>query len=84
MPPKRTHNPDDVHPSLKDKLHTLQASNSRGGRRNGATSVMNGSGLKEVDNASTNSGNTSVDLSSSGNVRRASLPVPSPGSPWIC
>lgn len=69
MPPKRTHNTDDALPSLKDKLHTLQTSNARGGRRNGATSIMNGSGLKEVDNASTNSGNTSVDLSSSGNIK---------------
>jgi histone deacetylase complex subunit SAP30 len=68
MPPKRNHD-DAAHSSLKDKLQNLQGSNARGGRRNGPN-AMNGSSLKEVDNASTNSGQTSTDLSSSGNVSR--------------
>jgi hypothetical protein len=84
MPPKRTHNPDEAHTSLKDKLQNLQGSNARGGRRNGAAGAVNGSGLKEVDNASTNSGHTSVDLSSSGNVRCASFPISLHASPWLC
>ena len=71
MPPKRTHAHDEAHTSLKDKLQNLQGSNARGGRRNGGPNVANGSALKEVDNASTHSGQTSTDLSSSGNVRRA-------------
>jgi hypothetical protein len=71
MPPKRTHTHDEAHTSLKDKLQNLQGSNARGGRRTGGPHVANGSNLKEVDNASTNSGQTSTDLSSSGNVRRA-------------
>jgi len=60
MPPaKRTHEEPQ---SLKEKLHSLQASNGRG-RRNGTTNVANGSNLKEVmssngDNASTNSAQT--------------------------
>jgi histone deacetylase complex subunit SAP30 len=73
MPPKRTHAHDEAHASLKDKLQNLHGSNARGGRRNGGASALNGSSLKEVDNASTNSGQTSTDLSSSGNVRRALL-----------
>lgn len=58
MPPsKRTH---EDPASLKEKLHSLQATTARG-RRNGGTNVANGSHLKEVmsstaDNASTNSG----------------------------
>jgi histone deacetylase complex subunit SAP30 len=68
MPPKRNHD-DAAHNPLKDKLQNLQGSNARGGRRNGQN-VINGSSLKEVDNASTNSGQTSTDLSSSGNVSR--------------
>jgi hypothetical protein len=74
MPPKRTHPHDEAHASLKDKLQTLQGSNARGGRRNGGPTALNGSNLKEVDNASTNSGQTSTDLSSSGNVRHALVP----------
>lgn len=63
MPPKRTH--DEAQPaSLKEKLQHLQGTNARG-RRNGGANTINGSGLKEVDNASTNSGQTSSDLSSS-------------------
>lgn len=58
MPPKRS--TEDVL-TLKEKL---QNTNSRG-RRTGGT---NGSSLKEVDNASTNSGQTSNDLDTS-NVR---------------
>lgn len=73
MPPKRTHTHDEAHASLKDKLQSLQGPNARGGRRNNGVNVMNGSGLKEVDNASTNSGQTSTDVSSSGNVSRAPL-----------
>jgi len=69
MPPKRTH--DDAQTSLKEKLQTLQGTNARG-RRNGVTNAINGSSLKEVDNASTNSGQTSTDLSSS-NVSFAPL-----------
>lgn len=77
MPPKRTHNTDEAHTSLKDKLQNLQGPNARGVRRNGGPGAMNGSSLKEVDNASTNSGHTSTDLSSSGNVSRAPLLISS-------
>ena len=62
MPPKR--NPEDPPQNLKEKLQSLQSTNARG-RRNGGANTMNGSNLKEVDNASTNSGQTSNDLSSS-------------------
>ncbi|RII05836.1 hypothetical protein CUC08_Gglean009051 [Alternaria sp. MG1] len=72
MPPKRTHAHDEAHTSLKDKLQNLQGSNARGGRRNGGPNVANGSALKEVDNASTHSGQTSTDLSSSGNIKWSS------------
>ncbi|KAH9877046.1 hypothetical protein IAQ61_002407 [Plenodomus lingam] len=73
MPPKRTH--DEPQPgSLKEKLQHLQASNANArGRRNGGANTMNGSSLKEVDNASTNSGQTSHDSSSSSsNIKWAS------------
>ncbi|KAF2180618.1 hypothetical protein K469DRAFT_639633 [Zopfia rhizophila CBS 207.26] len=58
MPPKRSSPPREV--SLKEKLHSLQSTTPRG-RRNGATTLTNGSQLKEVmsstaDNTSTNSG----------------------------
>merc|ERR1712137_631222 len=43
-----------------------------GVRRNGGLGAMNGSSLKEVDNASTNSGHASTDLSSSGNIKWSS------------
>lgn len=58
MPPKR--NAEDVQ-TLKEKL---QSTNARG-RRNGGAHPANGSSLKEVDNASTNSGQTSNDLDTS-------------------
>ncbi len=58
MPPKR--NPEDVQ-TLKEKLHNTNAR----GRRTGGTQPTNGSSLKEVDNASTNSGQTSNDLDTS-------------------
>ena len=58
MPPKR--NTEDVQ-TLKEKLHNT---NTRG-RRTGGTHAANGSSLKEVDNASTNSGQTSNDLDTS-------------------
>jgi len=58
MPPKR--NTEDVQ-TLKEKL---QSTNARG-RRTGGTHPTNGSSLKEVDNASTNSGQTSNDLDTS-------------------
>lgn len=56
MPPKR--NPEDTQ-SLKAKLQDAR------GRRTGGATTLNGSTLKEVDNASTNSGATSSDQSSS-------------------
>jgi hypothetical protein len=61
MPPaKRNH--DDVQ-TLKEKL---QGSNARGRRTQGATSQpATSSALKEVDNASTNSGHTAHDTTSS-------------------
>lgn len=62
MPPKR--NPDDGPQNLKEKLQNLQNANARG-RRNAGMVAANGSTLKEVDNASTNSGQTSNDSSSS-------------------
>ncbi|KAL6710977.1 hypothetical protein ACN47E_006852 [Coniothyrium glycines] len=62
MPPKR--NPDDTQ-SLKAKLQDAR------GRRNGGIQAVNGSIPKEVDNASTNSGATSSDQSSS-NIKWAS------------
>ncbi|KAH6612109.1 hypothetical protein C7974DRAFT_91353 [Boeremia exigua] len=58
MPPKRT--TEDVQ-TLKEKLHNTNAR----GRRTGGTHLANGSSLKEVDNASTNSGHTSNDLDTS-------------------
>ncbi|KAF1830714.1 hypothetical protein BDW02DRAFT_591650 [Decorospora gaudefroyi] len=67
MPPKRHH--DETSSSLKEKLQNIQGPNARGGRRNGATNTINGSSLKEVDNASTNSGLTSADPSSSGHIK---------------
>jgi hypothetical protein len=84
MPPKRTQAHDEAHTSLKDKLQNLQGSNARGGRRNGGAGALNGSSLKEVDNASTNSGQTSTDLSSSGNVRRALALSPSHACAFHC
>lgn len=69
MPPKR--NPDDAPQNLKEKLQNLQNANARG-RRPGGANAVNGSSLKEVDNASTNSGQTSNDVSSS-NVSSAPL-----------
>ncbi|KAH9868924.1 hypothetical protein J1614_007999 [Plenodomus biglobosus] len=65
MPPKRSH--DESQPaSLKEKLQHLQTSNANArGRRNGGANAINGSSLKEVDNASTNSGQTCSDSSSS-------------------
>ena len=66
MPPKKTY--DDSTQLLKEKL---QGANARD-RRNGKSNVTNGSSLKEVDNASTNSGQTSTDSSSS-NVSSAAL-----------
>lgn len=75
MPPKRAHD-DSQSASLKDKLQHLQNSNSNArGRRNGGANALNGSNLKEVDNASSNSGQTSNDSSSS-HVRLASSFVP--------
>ncbi|KAF2125102.1 hypothetical protein P153DRAFT_370424 [Dothidotthia symphoricarpi CBS 119687] len=68
MPPaKRVH--EDAQ-QLKEKLHSLQGTNARG-RRNGGIVTTNGSSLKEVDNASTNSGHTSTEASSS-NMKWAS------------
>jgi hypothetical protein len=58
MPPKR--NTEDVQ-TLKEKLYNTNAR----GRRTGGTHPTNGSSLKEVDNASTNSGQTSNDLDTS-------------------
>ncbi|KAF9694003.1 hypothetical protein EKO04_007770 [Ascochyta lentis] len=60
MPPKR--NAEDVQ-TLKEKLQN-SSTNARG-RRTGGTQAANGSSLKEVDNASTNSGQTSSDLDTS-------------------
>jgi hypothetical protein len=59
MPPKKTY--DDSTQLLKEKL---QGANARD-RRNGKANVTTGSSLKEVDNASTNSGQTTSDSSSS-------------------
>ena len=56
MPPKRT--PDDAQ-SLKAKLHDAR------NRRTGGANALNGSNLKEVDTISQNSGQTSIDQSSS-------------------
>lgn len=58
MPPSKRTQEDPA--SLKEKLHSGQATTVRG-RRNGGANVANGSNLKEVmsstaDNASTNSG----------------------------
>jgi histone deacetylase complex subunit SAP30 len=52
MPPKKQY--DDNTQLLKEKLQGAS-------RRNGRVSTTNGSNLKEVDNASTNSGQTSND-----------------------
>jgi hypothetical protein len=57
MPPKKIH--DDSTQLLKEKLQGANA------RRNGKAAATNGSGLKEVDNASTNSGQTNADSNSS-------------------
>jgi histone deacetylase complex subunit SAP30 len=57
MPPKKTY--DDSTQLLKEKLQGANV------RRNGKAAATNGSGLKEVDNASTNSGHTNTDLNSS-------------------
>lgn len=73
MPPKRNHDEAQT-ASLKEKLQHIQGTNPRG-RRNGGTT--NGSNLKEVDNASTNSGQTSNDLNSS-NVSYAPAPLQVP------
>jgi histone deacetylase complex subunit SAP30 len=59
MPPKKNH--DDSTQLLKEKL---QGANARD-RRNGKAAAANGSSLKEVDNASTNSGQTLNDNNSS-------------------
>ena len=67
MPPKR--NTEDVQ-TLKEKL---QNTNARG-RRTGGTHLTNGSSLKEVDHASTNSGQTSNDLDTS-NVSHRLIPL---------
>ncbi|ORY10307.1 hypothetical protein BCR34DRAFT_460619, partial [Clohesyomyces aquaticus] len=58
MPPAKRAHEDAL--TLKEKLHSLQATGPRG-RRNGNANPANGSNLKEVmsstaDNASTNSG----------------------------
>lgn len=58
MPPKKNY--DDSTQLLKEKL---QNTNGRG--RNGKAATTNGSSLKEVDNASTNSGQTSNESNSS-------------------
>lgn len=72
MPPaKRVH--DDAQ-QLKEKLHSLQGTNARG-RRIGGTNATNGSNLKEVDNASTHSGQTLSEASSS-NVHDAIVELP--------
>ncbi|KAH8729004.1 hypothetical protein GQ44DRAFT_737185 [Phaeosphaeriaceae sp. PMI808] len=55
MPPKKNY--DDNTQLLKEKL---QGANARD-RRNGRANATNGSSLKEVDNVSTNSGQTSSD-----------------------
>ncbi len=62
MPPKRV--TEDGPQNLKEKLSALQGTNARG-RRNGGQNAMNGGVLKEADIASTNSGQTSNELSSS-------------------
>ncbi|KAJ4337907.1 hypothetical protein N0V95_008202 [Ascochyta clinopodiicola] len=62
MPPKR--NAEDVQ-TLKEKLQNTHATTNARGRRTGGTHAANGSSLKEVDNASTNSGQTSSDLDTS-------------------
>jgi hypothetical protein len=58
MPPRRTHESDPQ--SLKEKLYA----NARD-RRTGKAAATNGSGLKEVDNASTHSGQPVSETSSS-------------------
>ena len=63
MPPKRI--TEDASQNLKEKLSALQGTNARG-RRNGGVNAINGSNLKEVDNASSNSGQ--VDFVGSSNV----------------
>jgi hypothetical protein len=66
MPPKK--NVDENTPTqlLKEKL---QGANSRD-RRNGRANAAGGSGLKEVDNASTNSGQTTHDSTSNVSATR--------------
>lgn len=54
MPPKRQHN-DEAVPTNKEKLQNARD------RRNGRAHATNGSSLKEVDNASVHSGQTSSD-----------------------
>lgn len=70
MPPKR--NTEDVQ-TLKEKLHNTNAR----GRRTGGTQATNGSSLKEVDNASTNSGQTSNDVDTSNVSHRLTSVQPS-------
>jgi hypothetical protein len=59
MPPKKQH--DDA-AAIKEKLQGARD------RRNGRANAVNGSNLKEVDNASVHSGQTNSDSNSS-NVR---------------
>jgi hypothetical protein len=66
MPPKKQH--DDA-AAVKEKLQGARD------RRNGR--ALNGSSLKEVDNASVHSGQTASDTSSS-NVRPAGFGLPLP------
>jgi hypothetical protein len=68
MPPKKQY--DDSTQLLKEKLQGAS-------RRNGRVSTTNGSNLKEVDNASTNSGQTSSDSNPS-NVSAVTLERPGP------
>ena len=76
MPPKR--NTEDVQ-TLKEKLHNTNAR----GRRTGGTQPANGSGLKEVDNASTHSGHTSSDLDTSNVSHRHRHRLTSLTADWL-
>ncbi|KAF1946946.1 hypothetical protein EJ02DRAFT_200288 [Clathrospora elynae] len=70
MPPKRIiHDEAHMTSSLKDNLKEqhLQGASARG-RRNGGNNAMNGSSLKDVDNASSSTGQTASDPSSSSNI----------------
>ncbi|KAH7064037.1 hypothetical protein BKA63DRAFT_177616 [Paraphoma chrysanthemicola] len=60
MPPKKAVDEHTQTQLLKEKL---QGANARD-RRNGRSNATGGSGLKEVDNASTNSGQTTNDSTS--------------------